>query len=101
MTPKIEFGKWYEDESIDSVFIDFTGIPGGFGGYDDIPEDIKTMVFTTNQEKSGDGIINYAEVINPEPFLNSEFADTYEINGYNVKKLIVDARKQIGDNPIK
>ncbi|MCR4258753.1 hypothetical protein VMHJH2_09495 [Streptococcus uberis] len=91
MTPKIEFGKWYEDEAIDSVFIDFTGISGGYGGYDDIPDDIKTMVFRTYQKKSGEGLVNYAEVINPEPFLNSEFADTYEINGYNVKKLIIDA----------
>lgn len=74
MTPKVEFGKWYEDEDIDSVFIDFTGISGGFGGYDDIPGDIKTMIFTSNQKRDEDGLVNYAEVINPEPFLNSEFA---------------------------
>lgn len=91
MIPKVKFRKWYEDETIDSVFIDFTGISGGFGGYEDIPEDIKTGIFTTNQNFEEDGLVNYAEVINPEPFLNSEFADTYEINGYNVKKLIIDA----------
>ena len=90
MTPKIDFGKWYEDEEIDSIFIDFTGISGGYCGYEDIPDDIRTMIFTA-QQGDGEGPYNYAEVINPEPFLNSKFADSYELNGYNIKQLILDA----------
>lgn len=90
MTPKIEFGKWYEDEEIDSIFIVFTGDSGGYCGYEDVPEDIKTMIFTA-QQGDGEGRYNYVEVINPEPFLNSKFADSYELNGYNIKQLILDA----------
>lgn len=90
MTPKINFGKWYEDEEIDSIFIDFTGISGGYCGYEDIPDDIRTMIFTA-QQGDGEGPYNYVEVINPEPFLNSKFADSYELNGYNIKQLILDA----------
>lgn len=90
MTPKIDFGKWYEDEEIDSIFIDFTGISGGYCGYEDIPDDIRTMIFTA-QQGDGEGSYNYVEVINPEPFLNSKFADSYELNGYNIKQLILDA----------
>lgn len=95
MTPRVGFRKWYEDETYDSVFIDFTGVSGGFCGYEDIPESIKTGIFTAQVNFDGDGPYNYAEVINPEPFLNSDFSDTYELNGYNIKKLILDAYNEL------
>lgn len=93
MIPKIDFGKWYEDEEIDSIFIDFTGIRGGYCGYEDTPDDIKTMIFTA-QKGDGEGSYNYVEIINPEPFLNSKFADNYELNGYNIKQLILNALRK-------
>lgn len=96
MMPTISFLKWYEDETIDTVFIEFSGVRGGYCGYFDLPDDIRTEIFYCNQSDDGDETkdCNYIEVVNPEPFLNSDFAETFEVNGYNVKKLILDAYQQ-------
>ena len=48
------------------------------------------MIFTA-QHGDGEGLYNYVELVNPAPFLNSKFADNYELNGYNIKQLILDA----------
>lgn len=88
MEPRVVFTTYYLDESTDSVFIDFTGKTGGGYGEFELPDHLQTIVY---YKKSDAGIYQYIEVVDPEAFVNSPELEDFEVNGYNIRKLILDA----------
>lgn len=91
MEPKVTFTTYYLNDDIDSAFIEFSKREPGVYGDFEIPDDIMTMVYY----KKGVSVeYQYIEVVDPQVFVNSPELENFEVNGYNVRKLILDAYEQ-------
>ncbi|MBG9367708.1 hypothetical protein [Streptococcus sp. NLN64] len=88
MVPKVTFTSYYLDENIGSAFIEFSKREPGLYGEFDIPEDIKTIVY---YKEARDGTYQYIEVVAPEVFINAPELVDFEVNGFNIRTLIVEA----------
>lgn len=91
MEPKVTFTTYYLNDDIDSAFIEFSKREPGVYGDFEIPDEIMTMVYY----KKGVSVeYQYIEVVDPQVFVNSPELENFEVNGYNVRKLILDAYEQ-------
>lgn len=86
--PRVIFTTYYLDECTDSVLIDFTGKTVGSYGTFELPDHLKTIVY---YKESDTGVYQYIEVVDPEIFVNSPELEDFEVNGFNVRNLILDA----------
>lgn len=91
MTPKVTFSEYDMDPTIPTAFIKFGKYGFGYFSEYDVPEEIMCIIRKTETE---DGKINWIEIINPEEFMKNDYFDEFEVQGYNIKKLIGDSYKK-------
>lgn len=84
MNPTIELGTYSLDESIDTLQVVFSQKTGGYVDEIAVPDEIMGFIWRKSSEKAE---IRYIEIVNPRAFLNTDFFNNLEVNGYNIKEL--------------
>lgn len=95
MKPDVYITSYYLEPSIDSIFIRFTKRNNTMDEVD-VPEELMFEIQVDRQEEN-ESLFNYMEIINYQEFLKSDFSDTFEANGYNIKQLIYESLKDDED----
>lgn len=94
-TLKFSLTEYELDENVPAIDIDFPNRIGPtYRGEIELPDGVQSILFTEWTKFSG-GDICSIQVVNPDGFLKAPELDDIEVNGYNVKELIMAAYRRL------